>query len=141
MYCHWSSPSSHLTYIKKLIKISKSLCAEIEKFIQMTIKRDKKKKPFVFSFFFSILFLVLSYYTKSSFFPLFFSLFKLFKVSQNAKREGYGPGGIFEIPKLKSFNGTKHCVECGVVFNLFKQKYHCRNCGKINHGNKVFYCY
>ncbi|KAI8076458.1 uncharacterized protein B0P05DRAFT_139570 [Gilbertella persicaria] len=49
----------------------------------------------------------------------------------NTTRENYGPGGVFSIPKLKSLSSAKNCFECGAPFNLFKQKYHCRNCGSI----------
>lgn len=54
----------------------------------------------------------------------------LSKLSQSNNNK-YGPGGVFVIPKLKPLNSTKHCFECGEEFSLFKQKYHCRNCGTV----------
>lgn len=59
------------------------------------------------------------------------TLFFLTKLSGNTTQH-FGPGGIFAIPTLKPFNGTKNCFECASTFNIFKQKYHCRNCGKYN---------
>ncbi|CEI86319.1 hypothetical protein RMCBS344292_00762 [Rhizopus microsporus] len=46
-------------------------------------------------------------------------------------KETLGPGGVFHIPKLKPLNEAKHCIECQAVFNIFRQKYFCRNCGKV----------
>ncbi|PHZ14066.1 uncharacterized protein RHIMIDRAFT_236057 [Rhizopus microsporus ATCC 52813] len=46
-------------------------------------------------------------------------------------KETLGPGGVFHIPKLKPLNEAKHCIECQAVFNIFRQKYFCRNCGGI----------
>lgn len=60
----------------------------------------------------------------SSFFFFYFTA-----LSQN--QETLGPGGVFHIPKLKPLNEAKHCIECQAVFNIFRQKYFCRNCGKV----------
>ena len=63
-----------------------------------------------------------------TFYP-FFNLFWSFTLSQTNTNK-FGPGGVFAIPKLKPLNSAKQCYECGEEFSLFKQKYHCRNCGK-----------